>query len=130
MLFENSTISISQNEGCNIPAEPNLSISTNPISGKVEIMMEVNSEEVHQYLHLLKRMLRTWNFQLQHAHSFLLLTTREKEICKLITRGYTNEQMAQLLYISYETVKTHRKNTSRKLGCNCIQDLMQYAAFF
>jgi len=46
------------------------------------------------------------------------LSDRELEIIKMIAEGYTNAQIAALLYISNHTVNTHRKNVMKKLGIN------------
>ncbi len=44
----------------------------------------------------------------------LLLTKREKEIAALVMRGFTSKQIAAQLFISLETVKTHRKSMLQK----------------
>ncbi|MBB1287360.1 hypothetical protein HRH25_23490 [Flavisolibacter sp. BT320] len=44
-----------------------------------------------------------------------LLTYREVEVLQLISKGYTRNQIAQELFVSAETVKTHIKNIYRKL---------------
>jgi two-component system NarL family response regulator len=44
------------------------------------------------------------------------LSSREAEIVKLIARGCTNKQIAEKLYLSIHTIKTHRKNIIKKLG--------------
>jgi len=56
-----------------------------------------------------------------------LLTKREKEILQLITGGYTNTQMAEKLFISIDTVDTHRKNLYSKLNVKNTVMLMRYA---
>jgi DNA-binding NarL/FixJ family response regulator len=43
------------------------------------------------------------------------LTSREKEILGLITEGLTNEEMAEKLFISPQTVRNHIKNIYDKL---------------
>ncbi|MDY6857413.1 MAG: response regulator transcription factor [Thermodesulfobacteriota bacterium] len=45
------------------------------------------------------------------------ISKREWEILELISRGYRNEDIAESLFISIMTVKTHVKNIFRKLGC-------------
>ncbi len=55
------------------------------------------------------------------------LTQREKEIVRLIALGYTNQQIADKLFISPHTVITHRKNITRKLGIKTISGLTVYA---
>jgi DNA-binding CsgD family transcriptional regulator len=44
------------------------------------------------------------------------LTIRELEIVGLIMQGMTNKEIAQKLFISYETAKSHRKNILEKTG--------------
>lgn len=51
-----------------------------------------------------------------NTNGFLkLLTTREKEIMDLIARGYTNNQLAEILNISTNSVNNHRGNIRKKL---------------
>ncbi len=57
----------------------------------------------------------------------LNLTFREVEIIRLICEGLSNEQIATRIFISPETVKTHRKNIHFKLGINKVTDLIQFA---
>lgn len=56
-----------------------------------------------------------------------LLTEREREILKLITKEYSNKQMADKLFISERTVETHRKNIFRKTNTNTLVGLMKFA---
>lgn len=44
------------------------------------------------------------------------LTTREEEIAQMVSRGATNQQIAELLFISRRTVETHVARIFRKLG--------------
>lgn len=56
-----------------------------------------------------------------------LLTDREREILKLISREYSNKQMAEELFISERTIETHRKNIFRKTGTNNLVGLIKFA---
>ncbi|MES2516672.1 MAG: response regulator transcription factor [Bacteroidota bacterium] len=49
-------------------------------------------------------------FALKHQ-----LTKREVEILKALKKGYTTEQVAEELGLSFYTVETHRKNVNQKL---------------
>jgi len=110
---------------------PNLSLKTDQDHpGKSQILIDLNSEEIHQYLFLLNRLLKSRNFAMQHISKFATLTVREKEVLQLIVRERTTEQIAQILFISLETAKTHRKNISRKLECKNISGLIKYSVFF
>jgi len=44
------------------------------------------------------------------------LTAREKELLQYIVDGYTNQEMADKMFLSVETIKTYRKNLILKLG--------------
>jgi DNA-binding NarL/FixJ family response regulator len=56
-----------------------------------------------------------------------LLTTREREILKLIAKEYTNKDIAEELFISERTVETHRKNILRKTRTHNLVGLIKYA---
>lgn len=56
------------------------------------------------------------------------LTRREKEILSLIADGFTNPQIAEKLFISLNTVDTHRKNLLSKFETNNIASLIKIAA--
>lgn len=55
------------------------------------------------------------------------LTHREVEILRLIARGYTNNQIADLLCISSRTVEGHRANLMGKLDLHSRVELVEYA---
>lgn len=55
------------------------------------------------------------------------LTGREKEILQLIAEGNSTKEIADLLYISTNTVSTHRKNLMKKLDLHNVAHLTQYA---
>lgn len=46
------------------------------------------------------------------------LTEREKEVLLLIAKGYTNQEIADYLFITLKTVKTHVSNILAKLEVN------------
>ena len=51
------------------------------------------------------------------------LTKREQKVLELICRGYDQESIATILYISPATVETHRKRICGKLGVHCERDI-------
>ena len=53
------------------------------------------------------------------------LTEREIEIIKLIAKGYATKEIADNLFISDSTVKTHRKNIFKKLNINNVSELLK-----
>ena len=54
------------------------------------------------------------------------LTKREIEILQYIIRGYTNPEIAEILFLSTPTVQTHRKNMQSKLGLKNTASLVKY----
>lgn len=50
--------------------------------------------------------------------AFEVLTTREREIAALISRGCTDREIAGILKISFSTVRTHLNRVLAKLGCS------------
>jgi DNA-binding NarL/FixJ family response regulator len=57
----------------------------------------------------------------------VILSERENEIIKLIAEGFTNEQIADFLFLSKHTVNTHRKNIMSKLGVKNTAGIVMYA---
>ena len=55
------------------------------------------------------------------------LTKREKEIIKLISNEFTNQEIADKLFISARTVDTHRRNLLQKLGVKNTAGLVKFA---
>ena len=55
------------------------------------------------------------------------LTTREREVLKLIAEGKTSRDVAELLSISTRTVEQHRANIMIKLRLGNTADLVKYA---
>lgn len=56
-----------------------------------------------------------------------LITKREREIMKLIVKGYTSAEIANQLFISTRTVETHRANLMNKLELKNTAALVRYA---
>ncbi|MCD8044604.1 MAG: LuxR C-terminal-related transcriptional regulator [Tannerellaceae bacterium] len=55
------------------------------------------------------------------------LSIREKDVLHLIVKGSTNKEIADKLNISLNTVLTHRKNITTKLGIKTVSGLTYYA---
>jgi DNA-binding NarL/FixJ family response regulator len=54
------------------------------------------------------------------------LTSREVEIIGLIMQGFTNHEIAEKLFISFETVRSHRKHILNKTGAKNTAALINY----
>lgn len=56
-----------------------------------------------------------------------VLTAREREVLQLIAEGYTNQGIANELYISVKTVEAHKAHIMAKLHARNRTDLIRYA---
>ncbi|HET6283011.1 MAG TPA: response regulator transcription factor, partial [Polyangia bacterium] len=56
------------------------------------------------------------------------LSRREREVCDLVLRNLTNQDIASTLTISIKTVETHRARINQKLGVHSTGQLMRLAA--
>ena len=63
----------------------------------------------------------------QKSFSITELSTREKEILKLISQELTAQEIADKLFISMNTVNTHRRNLLSKLNMKNTAGLVKYA---
>lgn len=55
------------------------------------------------------------------------LSDREREVMELLYEGLSDEQTANQLYISVETVKTHKRNAFRRTGVHSLPEFIIYA---
>lgn len=56
-----------------------------------------------------------------------LLTSREREVLQLIAEGYSNQRIADELFISVKTVEAHKAHIMSKLHAQNRTDLIRYA---
>lgn len=89
------------------------------LSGKHYISPEVSEKVIEGYLEGRKT--------LKVQTSFETLTSREREILKLIAEGYKNKEIADDLCISPKTVEKHRANLMEKLNLHNVQALTAFA---
>jgi len=55
------------------------------------------------------------------------ISKREQEVLSLISHEYSTKEIADILFISYETAHSHRKNLLRKLGARNSAGLIRKA---
>ena len=63
----------------------------------------------------------------QAVSSYDMLSSREREILRLICKGRTNKQIAEELFLSVRTVERHRTSIMRKAGLENRAELVAYA---
>jgi two-component system response regulator NreC len=55
------------------------------------------------------------------------LSDREREVLRLLALGHTNQEIAQMLYLSVRTAETHRARIMQKLGLETRAELVRHA---
>jgi DNA-binding NarL/FixJ family response regulator len=55
------------------------------------------------------------------------LSSREKDVVRLLAKGFSNKEISEKLFISPHTTLTHRKNITRKLNIKSVAGLIVYA---
>ncbi|MBI2954879.1 MAG: response regulator transcription factor [Chloroflexi bacterium] len=63
----------------------------------------------------------------EEKDSYDSLSSREREVLRLIAEGNTNQEIASLLTVSPSTVQTHRSRIMEKLNLRSRADLIKYA---
>lgn len=58
-----------------------------------------------------------------HHPAWEALTRRERDVAALTAVGYSNQQIADRLFLSIETVRTHLRSVLRKYGVHSKEDL-------
>jgi DNA-binding NarL/FixJ family response regulator len=59
---------------------------------------------------------------------FKMLSERETEVLRLVLEGKSSTEIANLLYLSINTVHTHRRNILKKTGAKHVVDLLRTKA--
>ncbi|MBK8504502.1 MAG: response regulator transcription factor [Saprospiraceae bacterium] len=57
----------------------------------------------------------------------ILVTSREREILEMISLGFSSDEIANDLFLSSETVRTHRKSLLQKLRARNTAQLIRIA---
>jgi DNA-binding CsgD family transcriptional regulator len=77
-----------------------------------------------------QRLLDENAFLRAHAVRFAGLTKRERQVLAGISRGLSSGELADMLFLSPQTVDTHRRNLRQKLQVSSAFELGQYARAF
>ena len=87
-----------------------------------DVSITVDVKDVDEALFLLKKKI---NHHCGETKS-QKLSLREIEVLGLIMQGYTNNEIAEKLFVCYETIKSHRKNILLKTGAKNTAALINY----
>ena len=102
-------------------------------SGKKELtdaISDILSGKTHYEKEVLNLMLQKVKTDKKTDELKKNLTERELEILSLIVQEYTSKEIAEKLFISKQTVDTHRLNIMHKTGAKTLVGLIKYAMRF
>lgn len=108
-----------------------------PVSGNdihAAIQIALNQFREQQKRHVIVResvstQKESVSFEVNIEYQTILqnLSPKEIQVLQFIGKGHTDEEIAEQLYISRHTVKTHRRNISNKTNIHTINKLMLFA---
>lgn len=92
------------------------------------ILRCVNQHNQHKFAHFDKLFVSNLvqNPKMPEILKISPLTLREWQVLGLIYSGFSNEQIAQELFVAITTVKTHVRNTYQKLGVSNRREAIDY----
>tara|TARA_B100000683_G_scaffold11491_1_gene12464 strand:- start:17 stop:805 length:789 start_codon:yes stop_codon:yes gene_type:complete len=108
-----------------------VSITFKGIDNNGKVIFELKDEESKfgSTVNLFKSIIEQNYFMKNNIDKYSSLTKREKDTLKLIVSGYTNQQISEKMYISSNTVRTHRNRIWKKLGITKVSECLQYRCF-
>ncbi|MGY3052573.1 DNA-binding NarL/FixJ family response regulator [Pedobacter sp. UYEF25] len=76
---------------------------------------------------LIEKLIEDLNFLSDQTYKHVELTSREIEVLYLIAEGYTNNEMADKLFLSKRTIEGHRQTLIDKTGSKNTASLINFA---
>ena len=98
--------------------------------GKAVFEFKEDASNFDSTINSFKTIIERSHFIKNNIEKYTSLTPREKETLKFIILGYTNEHISDKMYISFNTVRTHRNRIWQKLEIKHFQDCLKYKCFF
>lgn len=99
-------------------------------TGKSQFTIETNTNDTEAALKSFQQILGDSAFIKANEAHFCSLTKREKEVFQLYANGETLKDIALKLFLSEFTVRTHWRNTKKKLGIRSLSDIADYRNAF
>jgi DNA-binding CsgD family transcriptional regulator len=92
-----------------------------PIGSSIQLNIEIEVKDPQYAVFLIQKKIHQ-SLEFNHQK----LSAREMEVLGLIMQGLTNQEIADKLFISFETVRSHRKNILLKTGSKNTASLINY----
>lgn len=110
--------------------EIHIAYSGKTADGKSQYTFETSSQNTEFTLKSFNLLLKENTFLKENAIRFFSLTKREKEIFQLYADGANFKTIAAELFLSELTIRTHWRNTKKKLAIKNLSDITDYKNSF
>ena len=108
----------------------NIRYSINRSDKNSTIVLELDHGQLPKAIQNLQKLEAQLQFQQKNKTLFDLLTLREFHVFECICNGLSNKSAAEKLFVSKETIATHRKSIIKKLNIKSAKDWQHYADAF
>lgn len=96
----------------------------------IQAIRTVYNDEAYLYPKATKLLIENYMEKVSNGEQedlFDTLTPREEEVLSYFAKGYTNKEIAKMLYVSVKTVESHKSKIMDKLGLRTRPELVRYA---
>ncbi len=119
-------LEVNKNERPNIISD----INTTANSSKVNFNISVKPDKTQFVANHINKLKSIGHLYDEYTERYDSLTKREQEVFRLIISGLTNPEISEVLFLSRETIKSHRKSIIKKLNIRNLKDWLYYASLF
>lgn len=102
------------------------------VDGKGNAVIEIKapSRDIKSTLNSLKGIIKENEFMKINLNKYTSLTKREKEILHRYAQGEKHQDIADKLFLSLHTVRTHWRNIKQKLEISSVTEALEYSKAF
>lgn len=104
-------------------------LKTTPSEKIIEAIREVNNGGSPISSQIARKVIEAFSVKEKTNDYFQELSRREKEILEELSKGYRYKEIADKLFVSIETVRTHVRNIYEKLQVNTRVDALKKTGF-
>lgn len=94
------------------------------------ISVAIPVDAQHYFTQKIERLLEENEFLRRNKEVFAGLTKREKQILCMMAKNASSADIGKVLFLSEDTVKTHRRNIKKKTGMQTQYDIVRFAQAF
>lgn len=105
-------------------------VDVNINDNEVEFNFKIKPEKVQFFTNHINKLKNIEHYHDEYLEKYNSMTNRERQVFKLVLKGLTTSQIAEQLFVSVETIKTHRKVIIKKLKISNLNDWLTYSYVF